>query len=92
MTKKMTNRDTGVCADVHDDEVENWANTGWVLSDETHEIEQVADDLPLAENDADAGQFSDSELRDIIKENTGEAPHHKTGREKLEKQFTDLKG
>jgi len=35
-------------------------------------------------------QFSDEQLRAIIEEATGKAPHHKTGRDKLVAMFNDL--
>ncbi len=35
-------------------------------------------------------QFSDDQLRQIIEDATGKAPHHKTGREKLVSMFNDL--
>lgn len=35
-------------------------------------------------------QFSDEQLRAAIKEATGKAPHHKTGRDKLIEQFNAL--
>lgn len=35
-------------------------------------------------------QFSDEQLRRIITEATGKAPHHKTGRDKLVSMFNEL--
>lgn len=52
---------------------------------------QKADPVAIATLGTDSGeQFSDTQLRDVIKEATGKMPGPRTSREKLVEQFNEL--
>ncbi|MDO6966977.1 hypothetical protein [Rhizobium alvei] len=75
MTIRMIRHDDGKTGDIHPDEVENMKKFGWVVDDAAEQ-----DDISL----------SDTELRDAIEKATGVRPHHKTGRDKLLKAYSEL--
>lgn len=58
------------------------------------ELPEITEPVPagfLGDLGTDSGdQFSDEQLRAIIEQETGKAPHHRTGRSKLVETFNDL--
>ncbi len=70
----------------------NYPPQGYASRSTADEIaEAVAAQGAPAGLGTDSGdQFSDEQLRQVITETTGKAPHHKLGREKLIEQFNAL--
>lgn len=56
--------------------------------EDAEEIEVEVEKIDLGTDSGD--QFSDEQLRDMIEQETGERPHHKTGRAKLVETFNKL--
>lgn len=84
MTIRMTK--DGATADIHPEEVENMRAHGWSAAEANEPPKPAKIELGTDSGD----QFSDEQLRAIIEEQTGEAPHHRTGRERLVAQFNEL--
>lgn len=77
MTVRMISP-AGHPGDIHPDEVAHMLVHGWMI------VPAAADEPSDADN---TSAMSDGELRDAIKELTGTAPHHKTGRAKLIEKY-----
>lgn len=81
---KMTRHD-GHKVDVHPSMVDDYRKGAYVVDDD-----QGGDDAPAGIGTDSGDQFSDDQLRAIIKDTTGKAPHHKLGRDKLVEMFNEL--
>lgn len=81
---KMTRHD-GHKVDVHPSMVDDYRKGAYVVDDD-----QGDDDAPAGIGTDSGDQFSDEQLRAIIKDTTGKAPHHNLGRDKLVKMFNEL--
>ncbi len=69
------------CSDVHPDEVNNWAMLGWAKAENAKSVDP---------DEYGATDFSDAQLRDIIKQSTGKAPGARSSRATLVKKYNGL--
>jgi len=78
----------GQTLSVHPTCVKAHRRAGWAIDPNPGNAVHTAPSIDLGTDSGD--QFSDDQLRAVIEEATGKAPHHKTGRDKLVATFNEL--